>query len=148
MSDEDNNEQPVVVPDEAQQAAISLIASLVKAFRPEVPDEAVLAIAGGEIAQQQGLGVVLSDAVDDAKRESKPIFGLHLRNLDTDEIVATLEAPKDLRQVKSLNELKHGIDVIALSTSPAARAVLRGFGFGIEFFQKKEKEPSRIVMPH
>ena len=124
--------------DENAQAAISMIAGIIQAFVSEMPEEAVIQVAAGELGQQETLGVVLGDAVDPAKRQSHPFFGFRIRDLRRDEIIAEVKAPKDLAQAKSLNELKHGVDVIAYATSPVARALLRAHGFSVEFFQAKD----------
>jgi hypothetical protein len=147
MSDGPNGPTPPPqdIPEEAAHAAVSMVGSLIAAFARDIPDESVLQIAAGEVGQQAQLGVVLTDAVDDATRAANPVFGFRVRNLRDNEIVAVVECPKDLSKAKSLNELKHGVDVIAYSTSPAARAVLRAYGFSVEFFQKKD-EP-KIVLP-
>lgn len=125
-------------------SAVQMIASLIHAFAPALPEERIFEISVLELQQQEGLGTVLSDAVDAEKRESHPRFGFRIVDLRSGEVLAEVNAPKDLAKAKTLNELKHGIDVIAFATSPAARAVLHSFGYGVEFFQKKE---SLIALP-
>jgi hypothetical protein len=149
MSD-DNGMQgppPQDIPDEAAQAAIGMVGSLIAGFARDMAENDVLQIAAGELSQQAQLGVVLTDALDDEKRAANPRFGFRIRDLRKNEIIAEIQAPKDLSKATSLNELKHGVDVIAYATSPAARAVLRAYGFSVEFFQKKATASSKVVLP-
>lgn len=151
MSDDSSNNgaSPPTAPelDEAAQAAISMVGSLVQGFAKDLPDEAVVQIAAGELSQQGGLGAVLTDAVEASARQAHPAFGFRIRNLRDNEIVATVAAPKDLAKSKDLNQLKHGVDVIAYATSPAARAIMRSFGFAIEFFQGPLEDGPRVIRP-
>lgn len=133
--------------DVVEQGAIMMIASFVHAFRPTLTEQDAINIATAQLKSQAGLGRVMTDALDPEKRATHGIFGFKLINLTTREVLAEIHAPKDLLEAKTLNELKHGVDVIAYATSPAARAVLHGFGFVIEFFQKKKSEPPRVVLP-
>jgi hypothetical protein len=126
-------------------AAVDMIASLIHAFAPDLPPERIREIATIELLQQDALGTVLTDAVDAEKRKHHPRFGFRVIDMRSGESIAEVNAPKDLAKAGTLNELKHGIDVIAFATSPAARAVLHSFGYAIEFFQKKE---SLIAAPH
>ncbi len=136
---------PAAGPEDPAQAALGMMAGLISAFAPKTPEQAVVQIAMGELGQQQELGAVLSDAVDPQKRVAHSLFGFKIRSLTTGEIVAGVEAPKDIATCRDLNELKHAVDVIAFATSPAARAVMRAYGYSIEFFQKKPE--STIVAP-
>ena len=128
-------------------AAAGMIAALVKGFAPHVSDEQAGAVALSSLAVQSGLGVILEDAVDEAKRQAYPYWGYKLVDGESGKTAGMAVCPKDLRHAQSADEIMHHATLIALVTSAPARALLASYGYRLEFVQSREIERSKIVVP-
>jgi hypothetical protein len=122
---------------------VAMLSPVLAAYAPFLSPERVQEIALQCVRQQQQLGQVIEDGANPQSRTPYPIWGLKLRGGQGGEGVS--KCPKDLGQAKSLDQALHHATVIALVTSPVARAVLLAHGFTLEFFQAPEDKPQLVV---
>jgi hypothetical protein len=126
-------------------AAAQMLGAMLRSFAPHITEEQAFVVAVNAISHGEQLSAVISDAADPQSRVAHPIWGYKLTDGSGNEGV--VQCPKDVRQAQSLQEVMHHAMVIALVTSPPARAVLAAYGYQLEFFQAARKEESQIILP-
>lgn len=139
-----NDQQPPVDPGvQAAQAAMEMIGGMLVAFAPRLTEEQARGICALILQQQDQLGQVINDAVDPTARDAHPIWGLRLHNRggDVPQKMGQITCPKIFDDCASLDEIMHYATVVALVTSPTARAVLAAYGYDIEFLQGGKAKP-------
>lgn len=140
----DNGQQPPVPDDvQAAQAAVQMIGGMLVAFAPTLSQEQATGICAAILQQQDQLGQVINDAVDPAPRDAHPKWGfrLHNRGGAVAQKMGQVTTPKVFTECKDINEVLHYATIIALITSPTARAVLAAYGYDLEFVQGGTPKP-------
>lgn len=144
----DDQQQPPDADVEAAKAAMDMIGGLLVAYAPHLDMKTAHGIAAGVLNQQEALGQVLADGAEPTKRQSHPTWGFKLHVASRPGAFGVVECPKDVGQAKSLDDILHHATVIAMVTSPTARAVLAAHGYHLEFFQGTGKPAApEIVKP-
>ena len=138
-------QQPPVPPEDVQaaQAAVQMISGMLLAFAPTLKPEQAQGICAAILQQQDQLGQVINDAVDPAARTAHPKWGfrLHNRGGAAPEPMGQVTTPKVFAECASISEVLHYATIIALITSPTARAVLAAYGYDLEFVQGGAPKP-------
>ena len=130
---------------QAAEAAVEALGAIVAGFAPHtLEDEARLrGLCSAVLMQQEAIGVVISDACDPAVRKQYPFWGFTLRNVGgrVEQAAGKVSVPKTFQELRSLDEVLHYATIVALVTSPAARAILAAHGYDIEFGQRADTPP-------
>ncbi len=141
-----DQQQPQGPEVDAAKAAMEMIGSMLIAYAPHLKPEQAQGIAAACISQQEALGKVLMDGAEPTSRTEHPYWGFKLHVAARPGNFGVVQCPKDLSQAKTLDEVLHHATVIAMVTSPTARAVLAAHGYNLEFFQGKPPGPE-IIKP-
>lgn len=146
-----NGQQPPDMNDpqvQAAEAALQMIGGMLVAFAPTLDEPKARGICAAILQQQDQLGQVINDAVDPQARAANPRWGLRLHNAggSVPQKMGQIVTPKAFGECQSLDEVMHYATIVALLTSPTARAILAAYGYSIEFVQGGAAKP-RIHMP-
>jgi hypothetical protein len=133
---------------EIAHAAVQMTAGVVAAFAPHLTQQQAVQIAASVLEQQEALGQVMADAIEDEPRAKHPSWGckLHNRAGKVPEPSGIIRTPKAMGECETLSEVMHYVTIIALLTSPTARGVLAAYGYDIEFLQGG-KPRSPLIQP-
>jgi hypothetical protein len=132
---------------------ISGIAEVVHALAPHLNAEQAGQLTMQAVTEASNISHAIDDSVPGSEAASKhPGWGFQIllppkKKGDPPQVVGIVHAPKDVRGTQPHEVVAHAT-VLAIATSPLARAVLRAHGYAIAFFQGPRKEQQgRIVLP-
>jgi len=128
---------------QAVEAALQMIGGILRAFAPALTEEQARGICAAILQQQDQLGQVINDAVDPQVRAQHPTWGfrLHNRGGAVTSKLGQVTTSKTFAELASLDEVLHYATIVALLTSPPARAVLAAHGYDLEFVHGGTPKP-------
>lgn len=127
----------------------ALTAQVVAGFAPHLTPEQAVALAEQAILEGAALAPVLDDAAPGSEGLAKnPYWGYRVTRV-ADGTQGTVFAPKQLSGASTPEEVVHCVNTAALATSIVGRAVLRAWGYQLEFFQSKAPapKPGTVLLP-
>lgn len=149
MSDDNNdNENELSLQEMALHAATEKICEVLAYLAPHVPDEAAIQLAMNCAAEQMGSIPmhVMPTIFDEEQRKQFPTFLATIKKQGDDNVAAVVKAPKSLEKVVDPGHAIQSAMIFALLLTPAARALLRAYGFEITFAQSAEAPAGQIIL--
>lgn len=124
---------------------IQLVASVVKLLIPTVKDEIAITVAQMAVAEVGPLGQILED-LQGQNALDNPHWGVNLKHRSLGDQNILISGPKNMHPgTVNLNDALRSVQVLAISTSPMARALLRALGFNLNFVQIKGEKSNLIL---
>lgn len=132
----------------ALQAVTEKICETLAYLAPHVPDDAAIELAMQCAAEQMGAipMQVLPTIFDEKTRAQYPTFFAAVKKAGEEDPAAVVKAAKSLEKVTDPGHALQTVMVFALLHTPAARALLRAYGFEITFGQTSEAPAGQIVL--
>lgn len=126
-------------------AMVQVVASVVKLLIPTCADEIAIQCAQMSVVETGPLGEILED-LQGQNAIDNPGWGLKLNHQALGEQGVLISGPKNMHPGSvDLNSALRTVQVLAITTSPMARAVLRALGFQLNFVQIKGG--SSLILP-
>jgi len=126
---------------------VSEVVGALHVFAPHVPHEAAIRL-GETMAREQMDGDKLpqvTHSIADPDQVAK-YPTLYLWIADGKNGVVMMKGPKRLERVHDLQAVAHSAVILAFILSPAARAVLRAFGFTYTFVASSDPPGGKIIL--
>ena len=148
----DNGKPPPQQPQMDEVAArelahmAAMTAQVLRGFAPHLTDEQALMLSQQAIIEGNALAPVLEHAVPGTEEfEKHPRWGIRVTRV-VDNMTGVIVAPKQITAETPMDQVMHSVNVIALATSVVGRALLRAWGYKLDFFQTGPEQPT-ILQP-
>lgn len=132
----------------ALQAATENICEVLAHLAPHLPDDAAIELAMNCAAEQMGaipMGV-MPTIFDETMRAKFPTFFASIKKQGDEDRAAVVKAAKSLEKVIDPGHAIQTAMIFALLLTPAARALLRAYGFEVTFGQSPEAPAGQIIL--
>ena len=131
------------------RAMAAITAKVVRGFAPHITVEQSIELAEQAILEGQQLAPMLDDAVPGSPGLAMaPRWGYSVKNMmSVEQTEGRVIAPKQLDENSSMEDVVRHAQTLALATSIVGRAVLRAWGYKLEFFQAKPAKEGKILLP-
>lgn len=153
MSDDNNDNEnesnsEVSLHEMALHAATEKICEVLAYLAPHIPDEAAIELAMNCAAEQMGSIPIhiMPTIFDETERAKYPTFFASIKKQGDENVAAVVKAPKSLEKVIDPGHAIQSAMIFALLLTPAARALLRAYGFEITFGQSPEAPAGQIIL--
>jgi hypothetical protein len=124
---------------------VAMVADTLAALAPHLTPEIVQTIALQVMGEQAQLAPVLHDLIlGNPNMELHPILAMRL--IDGQNNIGTITAPKTLARPHTLSEAAMLGHMLAMVTSPIARAFLYAYGYRLEFGQTAPPTPKPLII--
>lgn len=129
------------------QQLVGEVLGALAVFAPHVPQDAAMRL-GEMIAREQmdgdKLPTVIQSMVDPDLVAKHPTLFLNITDGKKQRV--SMRGPKRLEHTHDLSAVAHSVVILAFILSPAARAVLRAFGFNYTFAASSDPPAGKIIL--